>query len=142
MADGKVEIDTGIDTSGAEKGLQTLRQKLDSFAKKLSSGKMANMGASITGITSGFNAATSAIKLAAGALKNLSDSYKIQKNAEVQLQTAVKNSPYLDGTATKALAAYASELQGVTNFGDEQMLPSACGTRPNLSRCAGRKRKA
>ena len=39
------------------------------------------------------------------------------------LATAVNNNPYVDGTATKRLKEFASEMQKVSDVGDEELLP-------------------
>lgn len=123
MSDGRVEIDATLNSEPAEKGLKTLSNKLNSFAKKLKSSDMANLGMSITGIGSAFKMATTAIKATTKAIKETSEAYRVQLKAETQLNQAIKNSPILDGSSAKALKDYASAIQSASTYGDEELLP-------------------
>lgn len=62
------------------------------------------------------------IKMAADAIGDLTDTYGVQQAAELKLSSAVKNNPLLNGDSAKRLKAYASELQGTSIFGDEQLI--------------------
>ena len=123
MADGKIEIESTVDNTGAEKGLKKLAKSLKDFSNKLKSSDMANLAMSITGIGNSFKMVTGAIKTATKAVKDINDAYKVQAKAEIQLDNAIKNSPFMDGSASKALKDYASSIQAVTTYGDEQLLP-------------------
>jgi hypothetical protein len=68
-------------------------------------------------------AAVGVIKKANEAIKETTDLYKIQATAEKQLEVAAKNNPYLNETSVVQLKAYASELQGISTVGDEQLIP-------------------
>ena len=123
MADGRIEIDTKIDPSGVEKDSKKLK---DIIAKIGSSGTvkgLANLGATVTGIGTAFKGVTGAAQTAVNVVKDLTDSYKTQKKAEIQLETASKNNPYLNSSNVKALKNYASELQGISTVGDEELIP-------------------
>src|SRR5574344_556538 len=52
-------------------------------------------------------------------LGSLNDAYMVQASAERALATAAKNNPYLNDRSIQKLKAYASELQKVSNYGDE-----------------------
>lgn len=127
MDDGKVKVKTTIDDSDVDKGLKRVNKKITNFANKLKSSDMANLGASITGVVSGisasFKVAATAIKGVSKAIKDTTDAYKTQMKAELQLDNAVKNSPFLDGSSARALKEYASSIQSVTTYGDEQLIP-------------------
>lgn len=121
--DGKVSIGTEIDTSGAEKGIKGLSNKLKTLTKYLKSSDWSNMGASISGLGVAFSGVTKAVNSVASGIKAVNDAYRVQIGAETQLQTASQNNPYLDGKSVKNLKAYASQLQSVSTFGDEELLP-------------------
>lgn len=127
MEDGKVEINTQIDESGVEKGLKGINKKLSDFAKKMKTGDVANLGASITGLVSGvgtaFKLASTGVKAMTKAVKETTEAYKTQIKAETQLDVAVRNSPYMNGESAKAFKDLASSIQKVSTYGDEQLLP-------------------
>src|SRR5690606_39190259 len=64
-----------------------------------------------------------AAKAAAAVIKDLTDAYKKQEKAETQLEAAARNNPLLSTASVKALKDYASELQGITVYGDEELIP-------------------
>lgn len=121
--DGKVSIGTEIDTSGAEKGIKGLSNKLKTLTKKLTSNEWAKAGSAISGLDVAFSGVTKAVNSVASGIKAVNDAYRVQIGAETQLQTASQNNPYLDGKSVKNLKAYASQLQSVSTFGDEELLP-------------------
>lgn len=123
MADGRIEIDTAINTDGAEKGVKTLSGKLKNLGGGSIIKGLGNVGMAFGGITVAVQVATKAMKAAAAVVKDLTETYKVQAKAETQLQAAAKNNPYLTGESVTALKNFASELQGVTTYGDEQLLP-------------------
>ena len=111
MADGKVTIDTELNNKGLDKGLKDSGSKLKDFAK--TAGK--------AGVTAA--AAAVSIKAIAAGVKDLTDAYKTQIKAETQLESAAKNNPYLDSSSVQALKDYASELNSITVYGDEELIP-------------------
>ncbi len=121
--DGKVSIGTEIDTSGAEKGIKGLSNKLKKLADNKISKGLANIGAAVSGVGVAFSGVTKAVNSVASGIKAVNDAYRVQIGAETQLQTASQNNPYLDGKSVKNLKAYASQLQSVSTFGDEELLP-------------------
>ena len=86
-------------------------------------GKMKNLAATggpvAAGITAAIAAAIAAAKAFIGILKEGTEAYKVQEKAEGALQAAAANNPYLSAESVQRLKNYASQLQGVTNFGDE-----------------------
>lgn len=123
MADGKIEIDTGINTSGAEQGLK----KLQKIIKGIGDGSLvkgiANVGLAFGGITGVVKGVSSTVKAAKAAIDDLTATYKVQAQAETQLAAAAKNNPYLLSENVKHLKDYASELQSISTYGDEELLP-------------------
>ena len=131
MADGEVKIDTKLDTSGVDKGLKDMKNKLDGAGKTIDAGAKKGKGFAdnLKGISTGAVAAAGAVAGVAVAVKKTVDAlndceaaYKVQRNAEIALQTAAKNNPYLNDESVYNLRNFASELQSMSNIGDEQSL--------------------
>ena len=131
MADGEVKIDTKLDTSGVDKGLKDMKAKLDGAGKTLDAGAKKGKGFadSLKGISTKAVAAAGAVagvsvavKKTVDALNDCEAAYKVQRNAEIALQQAAKNNPYLNNESVYNLRNFASELQSMSNIGDEQSL--------------------
>ena len=131
MADGEVKIDTKLDTSGLDKGLKDMKNKLDGAGKTIDAGAKKGKGFAdnLKGISTGAVAAAGAVAGVAVAVKKTVDAlndceaaYKVQRNAEIALQQAAKNNPYLNNESVYNLRNFASELQSMSNIGDEQSL--------------------
>lgn len=131
MADGEVKIDTKLDTSGLDKGLKDMKNKLDGAGKTLDAGAKKGKGFAdnLKGISTGAVAAAAgvagvavAVKKTVDALNDCEKAYQVQRKAEIALQTAAKNNPYLNDESVYNLRAFASELQSMSEIGDEQSL--------------------
>ena len=131
MADGEVKINTKLDTSGLDKGLKDMKNKLDGAGKTLDAGAKKGKGFAdnLKGISSGAVASAGAVAGVAVAVKKTVDAlndcekaYQVQRKAEIALQTAAKNNPYLNDESVYNLRNFASELQSMSNIGDEQSL--------------------
>lgn len=107
MADGKIKIDTEIDSKGISKGLNEIAGKIKKFANT-------NIGLSTLKDTAG---------LLKGIYDDLTESYRVQAQAETQLEAAAKNNPYLLSESVTKLKNYASEIQSISTYGDEQLIP-------------------
>ena len=104
--------------------LQEWAQKADAGAKKgkgfadslkrISTKAVASAGA-VAGVAL-------AVKKTVAALNDCEAAYKVQRNAEIALQQAAKNNPYLNDESVSNLRNFASELQSMSNIGDEQSL--------------------
>ena len=131
MADGEVKIDTKLDTSGVDKGLKDLNKKLDDAGKSIDNAgkKSKTLNTNLGGIGKGAIAAAGAVAGVAVAVKKTVDAlndcekaYQVQRKAEIALQTAAKNNPYLNDESVYNLRNFASELQSMSEIGDEQSL--------------------
>lgn len=67
-------------------------------------------------------AAVAAIKKTVDALNDCAAAYRVQQNAEQALQVAAKNNPYLNDESVYNLRNFASELQSLSEIGDEVSL--------------------
>jgi hypothetical protein len=159
MADGKIEIETKIDSTGIiegtekiDKSLQNVQKeskKLETQQKKNTAatkdqikttdklktafnelgGNTASLANHLSDVASGGGAAVAAIVAATKAAKgyaqlirDTSEAYKIQTNAETALYNASRNNPYLNNESVENLKTFASELQNASNLGDEMTL--------------------
>lgn len=121
--DGEIEIDVGINQNEFSKGLNRIASRLKAFGNSPTLKAMSNVGASISGIGTAFNLVTKAVNAAKAEIDELSQKYNTQTRAEIQLQQAAKNNPYINNESVARLKSYASELQGLTEYGDEELLP-------------------
>lgn len=121
--DGGIEIDVGINQNEFSKGLNRIASRLKAFGNSPTLKAMSNVGASITGIGTAFNLVTKAVNAAKAEIDELSQKYNTQTRAEVALAQAAKNNPYLLSTSVTKLKNYASELQSISTYGDEELLP-------------------
>lgn len=105
----------------ADDGYIKIKTKIEGLADSLKGIK--DLGLGVFGLGAIYKTLTGTVKQLYAALDDLNKSYNAQKNAEVQLSTAVKNNPYLDATAVKRLRDYASQLQEISTVGDDRLLP-------------------
>ena len=142
MADNEVTIKTKIDESGVDKGLKSVKGKVNNAAKDMNKGakatnalktalnetggaasgfanKMTSAAASGGAVAAGVTAAVVAAKKFIDTLQQANEAYKTQEKAEKALAKAAENNPYLNRESLQNLKDYASELQKVTNYGDE-----------------------
>lgn len=117
MSDGSVLIDTKMDETGLDKGLKNVNKKLGSVeksSKKTTTSMKALGGAAL--------AAAAALKKGMEQVNQLTEVYRTQIQAEKQLEQAARNNPFLNNAAVDSLKEYASQLQAVTTFGDEELI--------------------
>lgn len=142
MADGEIRINTKVDESGLDKGLKSVKSKVNKSSKDMGKGTKAAKGlkaafdetggaassfaGKLKGVASNGGAVGVAITTAViaakkfiEAVKEANDAYKVQEKAENALSKAAENNPYLNKDSVQRLKDYASELQSVSNFGDE-----------------------
>lgn len=140
--DGEIRISTKIDESGVDKGLKSVKGKVNNAAKDMNKGtkatntlkvafneaggaaatftqKMSGIATSGGVAAAGITAAVAAAKKYIDTLKDATEAYKVQEKAEKALQKAADNNPYLNEESVRRLKNYASELQSVSNYGDE-----------------------
>src|SRR5574344_241256 len=143
--DGEVNIGTKVDESGLDKGLRNVNNKVNKSAKDIGKGTKATKalkaafnetGGEAAGFASemesvaesggvvaaGITAAILAAKAYAKAIRETSNAYRDQSDAETALQTAAMNNPYIDGEAVKNLQDYAKQLQSTTELGDNEVM--------------------
>lgn len=120
--DGHLKIGTEIDQSGLEKGLKETDKRLQEVGKgaksaeKASVASFAKMGVAAAAVGAAVNGAVKVVK-------DLTDAYVAQARAETQLDQAAKNNPYLTPASVQNLKNFASEMQAITEFGDDELFP-------------------
>ena len=140
--DSEVNIGTKVDESGLDKGLKSVKNKVNNAAKDMNKGakatnalktafnetggaassfasKMGSVASSGGAVAAGITAAILAAKKYIEKLKEANEAYKVQTKAENALTKAAENNPYLNGESVRRLKEYASEIQSASNFGDE-----------------------
>lgn len=126
---GKVRVDVDVDVDG-ERELKNVNKglgKLDKQARKTGQGLSESAkGARDFKVGLGSLLGAGAIAGAAKAIfdfgKESFELYRVQEQAENQLAAAIKSTGGAAGLSARELKAYASELQGVSTFGDEAII--------------------
>lgn len=119
MADGKIEIETGINEKGLLTGLEKIKQHLKQVGDGSLTKGIANLGLAFSGVAGAAKTVTDAVSGTVKALDECAEAYRVQEKAELALQKAADNNPYLNGEGVARLKEYAGELQGISNYGDE-----------------------
>lgn len=125
MAKNNVNIKIEANTKQAAQGIDKLTEKVNKFAKESNSklSKFSKVGSAVSGVAAAFSMATGAVKAAAAAVNETVEAYNKQAAAEIQLESAAKNNPYLNAASVQSLKEYAGELQSISTFGDEELIP-------------------
>jgi phage-related protein len=122
------------DVSNFEKGMNKAEKSLKGFSDKLANsidrlgkkgliGSVANVTLAMQGLTKSFNTVIKFAKDVGKAINECTEAYKGQVIAERALDTAIQNNPFISGESSKALKQFASEMQRVSNYGDEELIP-------------------
>lgn len=119
----RATINIEANTKKAVEGLDKITEQLNTLTKHAKASSIAKVTTAFTGLANAGKMVVDGVKAVAAAIKECSDAYKTQEKAEIQLETAAKNNPYLNDSSVRALKNYASELQKISTYGDEQLIP-------------------
>lgn len=134
MADYDLEAKITADASGYEAGVK----KAEKASKKLSTtvsgvikglgknglvGALGAVGLASQGLTSTLGAVVKIARKVSETMNECTNAYKAQLIAERSLDTAIQNNPFISGLSSKALKEFASDMQRVSNYGDEELIP-------------------
>ena len=134
MADYNLKAEITADASGYEAGIK----KAEKASKKLSTtisgvvkglgknglvGALGSVGLASMGLTATLGAVVKIARQVSKTINECTEAYRKQVIAEKQLSIAVENNPLVSADSIRALKNYASELQSITNYGDEELLP-------------------
>lgn len=108
--DGEIKINTKVETKDLDKQLTDVKGKLDTTSKTIGKSLAAGIGGA---------AAVAGIKKTVDALNDCAAAYRVQEKAEKALEVAARNNPYLNDQNVSNLKNFASELQKVSDYGDE-----------------------
>jgi phage-related protein len=122
------------DVSNFEKGMNKAEKSLKGFSSRLADsinrlgkkgliGSVANVTLAMQGLTQSFNTVIKFAKNVSSAINECTEAYKGQVIAERALNTAIANNPFISGESSKALLQFASDMQKVTNYGDDELIP-------------------
>ena len=134
MADYSISTQITLDDSKFSSGVKNAQKstkKLSSaignitkgFGKGGLAGSITSAGLALGGIGLAINTAIKAFQKISKTISECTDAYKNQLVVERALDTAISNSPFISGSASKSLKEFASEMQRVSNLGDEEVIP-------------------
>ncbi|MCR5723463.1 MAG: hypothetical protein K6G80_00075 [Treponema sp.] len=123
MSKKQVAIKIGSDVKEAKNGINAISEQLNNLAKQIKQNKFEKLASSFTLAGRALGTAKSGVNAVQQAFSDLTEAYNTQKKAETQLETAAKVNPYLNDYSVSKLKAFASELQSISTYGDEQLLP-------------------
>lgn len=134
MADYNISANITANTKGYEAGINKVQKTTKNFSASLSKaiqglgknglvGAMGSIGLASAGLTATLGAVVKIAKQVSQTIGECTEAYKQQLIAERQLETAINNNPLVTGSAKKRLTEFANEMQKVSNYGDEQLIP-------------------
>jgi hypothetical protein len=134
MADYNIKADITANTKGYEAGIKKAQESTKKFSTSLSKviqglgknglvGAMGSIGLASAGLSATLGAVVKIAKQVSQTIGECTEAYKKQLIAERQLETAINNNPLVTGSAKKRLTEFANEMQKVSNYGDEELIP-------------------
>jgi hypothetical protein len=134
MADYNISAEITANTKGYEAGIKKAQTASEKLSKSIGNitkgvGKGGFGGALLSAVPVigkvilALGIAKKAFEKVSKVVAECSEAYRIQNKAEIALTTSIDNNPLVDGTATTRLKSFASEMQKVSDIGDEQLLP-------------------
>ncbi|ERF61742.1 hypothetical protein HMPREF0860_1604 [Treponema socranskii subsp. socranskii VPI DR56BR1116 = ATCC 35536] len=122
MSDGRLDIDTRINTQNLDKDVKSVDAKLKGLSKSGST-SLGGLVGSFTAVATVAGTVAGTIALVNKGIKAISAAYIEQTKAEKQLEIAARNNPYLNDSNVSALRNYASEIQSLTVYSEGELLP-------------------
>ena len=124
----KIKADSSSATKNIDKATSSLNKlgkeaKSDSLSKLSNSWKSASQSIKTSGLGLIIAAEVKLLKAELKAIKDTAEAFNVQLKTETQLAQAAKNNPYIDGSGIKRLKEYASQLQTISDYGDEELIP-------------------
>lgn len=132
MADKNVNIEIKSDTKDAKKNIDNLTSSLNKLGKDAKNDSVSKLGDAWKRTSKTIKGAGLGVVIAAEvkllkqelqAIKDTAEAFNVQLKAETKLAQAAKNNPYMDGTGVNRLKEFASSLQSISDYGDEELLP-------------------
>lgn len=125
MGNKEVTLKIKGDSKSAESALDKVKKSLKDMSSKGGSGasSLGKLAAAAGPMGVAVAAGAAAVKKCAQTIKELTEVYEKQAKAEIQLEVAAKNNPYLTAQSVDRLKDYASHLQSIGTVGDEDLMP-------------------
>ncbi|MBC6721348.1 hypothetical protein [Treponema sp. Marseille-Q4130] len=122
MSDGRLDIDTRINTQNLDKDVKSVDAKLKGLSKSGST-SLGGLVGSFAAVATAAGTVAGTVALVNKGIKAVSAAYIEQTKAEKQLEIAARNNPYLNDANVSALRNYASEIQSLTVYSEGELLP-------------------
>lgn len=128
----EVNTKIGVDSKEAQTKIDKLTASFNKLGKEAKNDSISKLGNSWKRTTStikgaGLGAVIAAevklLKQELQAIKDTAEAFNVQLKAETKLAQAAKNNPYMDGTGVKRLEEFAGQLQSISDYGDEELIP-------------------
>ena len=134
MADYDLNAKITADASGYEAGVKKAEKASKNLSTSVSKviqglgknglvGALGAVGLASSGLSATLGSVVKIARKVSATINECTEAYKNQLIAERALETAVQNNPFVTGETTKALKDFASQMQKVSNYGDEQLIP-------------------
>ena len=134
MSDYNLKAEITADASGFESGVKKAQKASKNLSKSISSviqglgknglvGALGAVGLASSGLSATLGSVVKIARQVSQTIGECTDAYKKQIIAERQLSSAIQNNPLVTGSSETALKNFASEMQKVSNYGDEELIP-------------------
>ena len=134
MADYNISAEITADASGFESGVKKAQKASKNLSKSISGviqglgksglvGALGAVGLASSGLSATLGTVVKVARQVSKAINECTEAYKTQLIAERSLDTAIQNNPFVTGASADALKQFASEMQKVSNYGDEELIP-------------------
>ena len=134
MSDYNLKAEITADASGYEAGIKKAQKASKNLSSTVSSvikglgknglvGALGAVGLASSGLSATLGTVVKVARQVSKAINECTEAYKTQLVAERALNTAIENNPFVTGASADALKQFASEMQKVSNYGDEELIP-------------------
>lgn len=134
MADYNISAEITADASGFESGIKKAQKASKNLSTSVSKviqglgknglvGALGAVGLASSGLSATLGSVVKIARKVSETMNECTNAYKNQLIAERALNTAIENNPFITGASSKALLQFASEMQKVSNYGDEELIP-------------------
>lgn len=128
----QVNTKIGVDSKEAQTKIDKLTASFNKLGKEAKNDSISKLGNSwkrttstikSTGLGAVIAAEVKLLKQELQAIKDTAEAFNVQLKAETKLAQAAKNNPYMDGTGVTRLKEFAGQLQSISDYGDEELIP-------------------
>jgi hypothetical protein len=134
MADYNIKAEITADASGFESGIKKAQKASKNLSSTVSGvvkglgknglvGALGAVGLASSGLSATLGTVVKVARQVSKTINECTEAYKTQLVAERALNTAIENNPFVTGASANALKQFASEMQKVSNYGDEELIP-------------------